>query len=195
MSKVQIDILAHADFSGRLRRTKKYPGHAVYATTIENLRRQNPNGTLLLDAGDEFSTTFWGGLPMVKAVSLAAVCLILGTQASRISALFIPTHLYENSTRCVLEEAKADYAIPEGAVCAIYGSEVTEDWGYHTYMGRYIFQTFDTEAFAPSAENLPEFDTLTEKFDYLVVMDSDPSLEQYLTENGLTPGQTVYHLS
>lgn len=131
----------------------------------------------------------------VKAVSLAAVCLILGTQASRISALFIPTHLYENSTRCVLEEAKADYAIPEGAVCAIYGSEVTEDWGYHTYMGRYIFQTFDTEAFAPSAENLPEFDTLTEKFDYLVVMDSDPSLEQYLTENGLTPGQTVYHLS
>lgn len=71
MSKVQIDILAHADFSGRLRRTKKYPGHAVYATTIEHLRAQNPEGTLLLDAGDEFSTTFWGGLPMVKAVSLA----------------------------------------------------------------------------------------------------------------------------
>ena len=62
MSKVQIDILAHADFSGRLRRTKKYPGHAVYATTIENLRRQNPDGTLLLDAGDELSTTFWGAL-------------------------------------------------------------------------------------------------------------------------------------
>lgn len=71
MGKVQIDILAHADFSGRLRRTRKYPGHAVYATTIENLRAQNPEGTLLLDAGDEFSTTFWGGLPMVKAVSLA----------------------------------------------------------------------------------------------------------------------------
>lgn len=70
MSKLQIDILAHADFSGRLRRTKKYPGHAVYATTIENLRSLNPDGTLLLDAGDEFSTTFWGGLPMVKAVSL-----------------------------------------------------------------------------------------------------------------------------
>lgn len=70
MSKIQIDILAHADFSGRLRRTKKYPGHAVYATTIDALRSQNPEGTLLLDAGDEFSTTFWGGLPMVKAVSL-----------------------------------------------------------------------------------------------------------------------------
>ena len=71
MHNVQIDILTHADFSGRLRRTKKHPGHAVYATAIENLRRQNPEGTLLLDAGDEFSTTFWGGLPMVKAVSLA----------------------------------------------------------------------------------------------------------------------------
>lgn len=70
MSKITIDILAHADFSGRLRRTKKYPGHAVYATTIDRIRSMNPEGTLLLDAGDEFSTTFWGGLPMVGAVSL-----------------------------------------------------------------------------------------------------------------------------
>ena len=131
----------------------------------------------------------------VKVASLAALCLILCTQASRISALFIPTHRYEGSTRQILEEAKADYAIPEGAVCAIYGSEVTEDWGYHTFMGRYIFQTFDTEAFAPSAQNLPEFAALQEAYDYLIIMDSDASLEQYLTENGLTPGQTVYPLS
>lgn len=71
MAQIRIDILAHADFSGRLRQTKKYPGHGVFATTIEHLRRQNPQGTVLLDAGDEFSTTFWGGMPMVKAVALA----------------------------------------------------------------------------------------------------------------------------
>ena len=39
------------------------------------MRRQNPAGTALLDAGDAFSTTFWGGEPCVGAVSL------LGTDA------------------------------------------------------------------------------------------------------------------
>lgn len=71
MREIRLDILAHADFSGRLRKTKRCPGHAVFATEIEKLRRENPEGTLLLDAGDEFSANFWGGEPMVKSVSLA----------------------------------------------------------------------------------------------------------------------------
>lgn len=75
MKEIQIDILAHADFSGQLRRTKKCPGMAVFGAAIEAIRRENRAGTLLLDAGDEFSANFWGGGPMVKAVSL------LGTDA------------------------------------------------------------------------------------------------------------------
>ena len=70
MDQVHIDILAYADFSGRLRQTKEYPGFGVYATTIEQLRSRNPEGTVLLDAGDMFCTTFWGGQPMVKASCL-----------------------------------------------------------------------------------------------------------------------------
>lgn len=66
---VKIDILAHADFSGKLRKTKRTPGHAVFGAAVERIRRENPEGTLLLDAGDEFSTNFWGGAPMVGAVS------------------------------------------------------------------------------------------------------------------------------
>ena len=71
MSEIKLDILAHADFSGRLRATKRCPGHAVFLTEIDRLRRENPEGTLLLDAGDEFSANFWGGAPMVGAVSIA----------------------------------------------------------------------------------------------------------------------------
>lgn len=70
MAVVKLDILAHADFSGRLRKSKKAPGAGVFGAAVEKLRRQNPQGTLLLDAGDEFSTTFWPGRPMVEAVSL-----------------------------------------------------------------------------------------------------------------------------
>lgn len=70
MSEVRLDFLAHADFSGRLRKTKKQPGYAVFATAIEKIRKKNPEGTLLLDAGDTFCTTFWPGLPLVRANSL-----------------------------------------------------------------------------------------------------------------------------
>lgn len=70
MADIRIDILAHADFSGRLRRSKRAPGAGVFAAQIEKQRRQNPDGTVLLDAGDEFSTTFWPGRPMVGSVAL-----------------------------------------------------------------------------------------------------------------------------
>lgn len=75
IAQVPIDILAHADFSGRLRHSRRYPGYAAFATAVDALRRGNPAGTVLLDAGDAFSTTFWGGSSCVKAVSL------LGTDA------------------------------------------------------------------------------------------------------------------
>lgn len=64
------DILAHADFSGRLRRSKATPGLAAFSATVESVRTLNPEGTLLLDAGDHFSVNLWGGLPMVKASNL-----------------------------------------------------------------------------------------------------------------------------
>ena len=72
---IAIDILAHADFSGRLRHSRHNLGYAAFGTAVETLRRQNPAGTVLLDAGDAFSTNFWGGAPCVDAVSL------LGTDA------------------------------------------------------------------------------------------------------------------
>lgn len=67
---IRIDILAHADFSGRLRKTKHCPGYAAFATLADGLRGENPEGTVLLDAGDEFSVNHWGGLPVVEALNL-----------------------------------------------------------------------------------------------------------------------------
>ena len=48
MADIRIDILAHADFSGRLRRSKRAPGAGVFAAQIEKQRRQNPDGTVCL---------------------------------------------------------------------------------------------------------------------------------------------------
>lgn len=67
---IRIDILAHADFSGRHRKTKRSPGYAAFASLVDGIRGENPKGTAFLDAGDEFSVNHWGGLPVVEAMSV-----------------------------------------------------------------------------------------------------------------------------
>jgi 2',3'-cyclic-nucleotide 2'-phosphodiesterase/3'-nucleotidase len=69
------DILGHADFMGRIRKSNLSPGLAAFSATVESVRESNPEGTLLLDAGDEFTIYFWGGLPVVGGLNL------LGTDA------------------------------------------------------------------------------------------------------------------
>lgn len=68
---IRIDILAHADFSARLRRSKRQPGYAAFASLVSDIRDENPGGTLFLDAGDEFSDERFGGMTMVKAETLS----------------------------------------------------------------------------------------------------------------------------
>lgn len=70
MSEIRLDLLCHADFSGRLRKNKDDIGFCAFSAELDRLRAQNPEGTLLLDAGDAFCTNFWGGLPLVGASNL-----------------------------------------------------------------------------------------------------------------------------
>ena len=73
--QITLDILSHADFMGRIRKSNLTPGLAAFSATVESVRELNPEGTLLLDAGDEFTIYFWGGLPVVGGLNL------LGTDA------------------------------------------------------------------------------------------------------------------
>lgn len=68
--EVTLELLCHADFSGRLRKSKSTPGLSAFSATVESVRELNPEGTILLDAGDHFSVNLWGGLPVVKAANL-----------------------------------------------------------------------------------------------------------------------------
>lgn len=69
-SLIQIDVLGHADYAGRFRQYKTTPGFAHFGTEIDKIRDANPDGTLLLDSGDEFTANFWGGIPVVEALSV-----------------------------------------------------------------------------------------------------------------------------
>lgn len=68
--EIILDLLCHADFSGRIRKSKSTVGLSAFSATVDNIRNQNPQGTLLMDAGDHFSVNLWGGLPMVRVANL-----------------------------------------------------------------------------------------------------------------------------
>lgn len=68
MGKIVLDLLCHADFSGRIRPSREDIGFPAFSAGVARLRAQNPEGTLLLDAGDAFSTNYWPGLPLVGAM-------------------------------------------------------------------------------------------------------------------------------
>jgi len=74
-SRVPIDVICHADYSGRIKKTKDCPGLAAFSAAVDSIRDANVAGTVLLDAGDEFCASYWGGEPVVKALEL------LGTDA------------------------------------------------------------------------------------------------------------------
>lgn len=124
----------------------------------------------------------------------AVMAVILLTQAGRLPMLVVKDNLYEGSQRQLLEQIKEDYGIPDGARCLLYGPQVIDDWGYHFYLGRYIFWS-ESEAYVPQDENLPDFDAIQEEFDYLIVMEPDPFMDGLLEENDLPPGQMVYAFS
>ena len=68
-SLIAIDILGHADFSARFKRSKDSPGLAAFGTYVDRTREANPEGTLLLDAGDEFCSRLWSGPQIVETLS------------------------------------------------------------------------------------------------------------------------------
>lgn len=98
---IQIDILGHADYAGQLRQYKTDPGLAHFGTQIDNIRDTNPDGTLLLDSGDEFTANFWGGIPVVEALSLL-----------KTDVMTLGNHEFDNG-QAFIEEciAHADYPI------------------------------------------------------------------------------------
>lgn len=69
MEEIVLDFICHADFSGRLRKSKENVGFPAFSAHVEKLRSSNPEGTLLMDAGDAFSVNFWGGKPVIGALN------------------------------------------------------------------------------------------------------------------------------
>lgn len=118
---------------------------------------------------------------------------ILLTQLNNIPDLFIKANAYEGSERQLLEEIKAEYSIPEGSSCFIYGAQIENDAGYHYCAGRYIF--WNTSINTCSPNQLSDKSDTIKNYDYLIVLQSDNAINAYLTENALPLGESAYKIS
>ena len=78
MAVKRIDLLAHADFHGQFREDGENPGLSRFYDAIESVRSRNPEGTLLLDAGDE-SKCLWHGKAVYEGLGLIKTdAMVLG---------------------------------------------------------------------------------------------------------------------
>ena len=67
---IGFDILNHADFCGEFRGDKYIPGLRKFYRAIESVRKNNPDRTLLLDAGDEINRLLWHGRDVLDGMEL-----------------------------------------------------------------------------------------------------------------------------
>ncbi|MEA5050559.1 MAG: 5'-nucleotidase C-terminal domain-containing protein [Oscillospiraceae bacterium] len=70
MAVKTIDILGHADFGGSFRKCRRAPGLAAFYAAVRSVRSKNPDGTLLLDAGDNFCRQLWNGAEVAEGLAL-----------------------------------------------------------------------------------------------------------------------------
>ena len=104
MDEIKLTFLCHADFSGRIRKSREDIGFCAFHAEVERLRAHDPEGTLLLDAGDAFCTNYWGGLPLVRAM-----------ERNGTDAMVLGNHEFDRG-RAFLEECIA--ACPFPVLCA-----------------------------------------------------------------------------
>lgn len=127
-----------------------------------------------------------------RLVIIAGISLVLLTQGKDITGLLVKTDNYEGSHRQYLEQIKEEYQLPEYRSYLIYGSPITNDGGYHYFMGSYVFWSSNVECC--ESGKLEYFGGLEGDYEYLIVLDSDEELDSLLIEAGYTPGERAYKL-
>lgn len=96
-----LDIITQTDFAGAIERAYHCPGAAKVAGLFEHIRAQNPEGTLLLDAGDVLCgapiCNLTAGEPVIDVMNLFGI-----------DAMTLGNHEFDNGAatmRSVLERA------------------------------------------------------------------------------------------
>ena len=128
----------------------------------------------------------------IKIALTALMCLCLFNQSQNIQKTFIKKDTYTGSSRYEFEQIKNEYGVPEGKTYFIYGSRFKNDAGYHKYLTKYIFWSNNIKL--TTSDNFDENKEVIENYDYLIIIDYDEKIGEYLSENNINSKENVYEI-
>ena len=103
-------------------------------------------------------------------VAIAASLLLLAPIATRVPNLFVKRNPYEGSIRQFMEQAKAEYAIPDGASCLVCVTADPEiDVAYSGYLAQYIFWNSPVRLVYAAQHTPEELEAMARDYDYCII--------------------------
>ena len=94
---------------------------------------------------------------------------------------------FESTKRACMQELIRRAGIEEGGSCFIYCNGSDDDRRYLFYLARY--ELWSADVVSVHKDTFAEQKGQMENYDYLLVWDADPQIDQYLQENGLARDQ------
>ena len=127
---------------------------------------------------------------VVKIVVLLMISSTLMLRTAHFKNLFIKPNMYEGSSRFYYEQIKSEYSVKEGKSYFIYSNQHRDDGGYHSYLAKYIFWSKDIflclpEQFADKKDKIAQYD-------YLIIIDEDEQISDFLSDYSQVPDKQVY---
>jgi hypothetical protein len=132
----------------------------------------------------------WKKEGLLKVLVLLLISSTLLFHALNITVLFDRTDRYTGSHRYNLETIKNRYEIEEGKSYFIYGKDVADASGYYHYLTQYLFWSQQIRLCSP--ERFETMKTDIENCDYLIVVDQDDTIREFLVEHNLDLEQQAY---
>ena len=127
-----------------------------------------------------------------KVVVLLFMSSILLLQTENLQKLLPKVDTYTGSSRQEFEQIKDKYDIEEEKSYFIYGERLVDDAGYHKYLTRYLFWSTNIELCMP--QDLETKKDLIGNYDYLIIIDSDEQIEEFLEMKNMKADEKVFQL-
>lgn len=128
----------------------------------------------------------------IRLVLLLVLSSTLLLQTKNLQKLFVKTDVYEHSSRFDFEQIKSTYAVEEGKSYFIYGNRYQNDAGYHGFLTRYVF--WSTNIFLCSPEKFIESKDNITQYDYLIIVDRDDQIHNFLSNYNVDTNKQVYNV-
>lgn len=125
------------------------------------------------------------------ALTLVFLLVLIG-QGDNVKKLVCKTDIYTGSNRHQYEQLIAKEKIDEGKSYFVYGERINNDAGYNAYLVKYLLWSPSVRTCSPA--DFEKYQEEMSQYEYLIIMDSDEIIRDFLKENNVDPDKKVYRI-